>query len=151
MTVEMRHRLQGNRRAAAPAHALRRRRKEPLAMWTKQVWSEVAAELFDNEGLATVFQHARNVLTGAAVVGAGMYAVHHMETSSRLAGLWNVHLAGYAVAIMGAVLLALNLLDGLRRLAKRRHRLMLRVLAILVYVALSLRLIQVIIYFRYAA
>ena len=124
--------------------------RNTMVTWTKQAWSEVAAELFDNEGLATVFQHARNVLTGAAVVGAGMYAVNHMETPRRLAGLWNMQYAGYAVAIMGALLLALNLLDGLRRLAQRPHHVMLRVLAILVYVALSLRLIQVIIYFRYA-
>jgi hypothetical protein len=76
-----------------------------------------------------------------------MYAVNHME--KHITGMWNVHLAGYVVAFLGALLLALNLLDGLRRLAKRRHHVLLRFLAIWVYVALSLRLVQVVIYFRY--
>jgi hypothetical protein len=118
-----------------------------MVIWAKQAWDEVATELFDNDGLSTVFQHARNVLTGAAVVAAGMYAVNHME--KHIAGMWKVHLAGYAVAVMGALLLALNLFDGLRRLARRRHRLLLRFLVIWAYVALSLRLVQVVIYFRW--
>jgi hypothetical protein len=114
----------------------------------KDAWRELVTELFENEGLSTVFQHARNVLTGAAVVGAGFYAVHlHAD---RVQGMWNVHAAGYFVATMGVVLLVLNLLDGLRRLAKRKHHVALRVFAIFVYVALSLRLTQVIVYFRYA-
>jgi hypothetical protein len=120
-----------------------------MVTWSKQVWSQLSTELFDNEGLSTVFQHARNVLTCAAVVGAGVYAVHHMEQSRQMAGMWSVNYAGYAVAMLGAVLLGLNLLDGLRRLARRKHHLMLRLFAILVYVALSLRLVQVVIYFRY--
>ena len=41
-----------------------------------------------------------------------------------------------------------GLLDGLRKLARRRHRTALRVAAILLYIAISIRLTQVIIYFR---
>lgn len=96
-----------------------------------------------------MFSHARNVLTCSALLAAGMYAAKHLE-SVRAPGLWTIHLAGYAVAALGAVLLLLNLIDGLRRLAKRERHVALRVAAILLYVALSVRLTQVILLFRSA-
>jgi len=111
---------------------------------------ELLTELFDRNGLDTVFAHARNVLTGAAVIAAGMYAVSHVGTGN-LRGMWTVHLAGYGVSALGAILLAMNLFDGLRRLARRNHAWLLRLAAIAVYVAISIRLTQVIIFFRSGA
>jgi hypothetical protein len=116
-----------------------------------KLWEGIVAELFDKEGFDAVFTHARNVLTGAAVVAAGLYAVHHVGGNVAFTGLWNVHLAGYVVAGVGALLLLLNLVDGLRRLARRRHPLLLRVATVFLYVLISMRLTQVIIYFRAAA
>jgi hypothetical protein len=115
--------------------------------WIKHLRQQLTAELFDNDGLDKVFSHARNVLTGAAVIAAGLYAAHHLG-ANREGFAWSIRFAGYAVATMGGVLLTLNLIDGLRRLAKRRHHLALRLAMIFVYVALSVRLTQVIIYFR---
>jgi hypothetical protein len=112
--------------------------------------NELFDELFDRDGLSVVFQHARNVLSGTAIVAAGMYAAHHLN-GPPLPFMWTVHFAGYVVALMGALLLLLNLCDGLHRLAKRRHHLMLRVVTIVIYVALSVRLTQVIVFFRAAA
>lgn len=116
----------------------------------KQVWEAVVTQVFDRAGLEAIFMHARNVLTGAAVVAAGLYAVKHVG-NERLGGLLGIHLAGHVVAFVGAGLLALNLLDGLRKLARRRHHLLLRIATILVYVVISMRLTQVIIYFRTVA
>ena len=115
--------------------------------WLEETWQSISTELFDNDGLNKVFLHARNVITGAAVFAAGLYAVNHIA-STRLAGMWTVHFAGYAIAALGAILLGLNLFDGLRRLARRKQHKVLRFATILVYVALSIRLTQVIIYFR---
>ena len=119
--------------------------------WTrvKQTSRGLVREIFENEGLETIFMHARNVLTGAAVMAAGMYAASHLSTHGML-GMWNLRFAGYAVAVLGVLLLLLNLASGLRRLAKRRHHLVLRLIAIFLYTALSIRLTQVIIYFRWA-
>ncbi|NRF72333.1 hypothetical protein HLB44_35685 [Aquincola sp. S2] len=117
--------------------------------WGKRMWRDVSSELFDNEGLDTLFSHARNMLTCAAIIAAGLYAAHHMGPQAALS-LPNAHIAGYIVAGFGVAMLGLNLLDGLRRLAKRRHPLLLRALAIFVYVVLSVRLTQVIVYFRSA-
>ena len=121
-------------------------------MWnaSRRLWRDLAAELFDRDGLDTVFSHARNVLTGAAIIAAGLYAARHLEDQLSV-DLRTLHLAGYGVAAMGVLLLVLNLVDGLRRLAKRRHPLLLRCAAIFVYVVLSVRLTQVVIYFRSAA
>jgi len=110
---------------------------------------KIVKGVLDNEGLETIFTHARNVLTGAAVLAAGMYAVNHFSTN-RLPGMWNLRFAGYVVAGVGAMLLLLNLLSGLRRLARRKHHLVLRIIAIVIYTGLSIRLTQVIVYFRWA-
>jgi hypothetical protein len=114
-----------------------------------QLRNSLADELFEHDGLSTVFQHARNVLSGTVIVAAGLYAAHHVG-GSQMPGMWTVHLAGYAVAAVGVVLLLLNLADGLRRLSRRRHHLALRVAVIVAYLALSVRLTQVIVYFRSA-
>ena len=103
----------------------------------KQLWEAVVTLVFDKEGLEAIFMHARNVLTGAAVVAAGLYAVNHVG-NERLGGLLGIHLAGHVVAFVGAGLLALNLVDGLRKLARRRHHLLLRVATILVYIVISM-------------
>jgi hypothetical protein len=116
----------------------------------RKVWDAMVTQVFDKSGLEAIFMHARNVLTGTAVVAAGLYAVHHVG-NERLGGLLSVHMAGYIVAFVGVMLLVLNLVDGLRKLARRRHHLLLRLATILVYVVLSMRLTQVIIYFRAAA
>ena len=109
--------------------------------------AEPFADLFDREGLSEVFVHARNVITCSMIMAAGFYAVRHQERVS-LPGMWTVHAAGYIVAAVGALLLLLNLVDGLRKLSQRRHTGLLRGLAIFVYVAFSLRLTQVFLYFR---
>jgi len=132
----------------APARIARlRARLTAAAHWASETRHGVAHELFDQEGLSTVFQHARNVLSGTMIIAAGMYAAHHLGASP-LPGTWTLHVAGYVVTAIGIVLLVLNLCDGLRRLARRRHHLALRIATIVVYVALSVRLTQVIVYFR---
>lgn len=115
--------------------------------WLQRARQSLIEELFDNDGLTAVFTHARNVLTGAAVLAAGFYAVHHIGTT-QLPGMWTVHFAGYAIAAFGAVLLGLNLFDGMRKLARRKHHKLLRLAVMLVYLGLSIRLTQVILYFR---
>ena len=124
-----------------------RQRSAEVMDSVRELRHQLALELFDQDGLNTVFQHARNVLSGTLIVAAGLYAAHHLG-GAPMPGMWTVHLAGYVVATLGVVLLVLNLCDGLRRLARRRHHVALRVATIVVYLALSVRLTQVIVYFR---
>lgn len=109
--------------------------------------SLLSAELFDDEGLNTVFQHARNILTSTVLIAAGIDA-SHLPGAQAFTMLWNIHFAGHLVTLAGILLLVLNLWDGLRRLSSRPHALVLRVLAVTAYLVLSLRLTQVILHFR---
>jgi hypothetical protein len=121
----------------------------PPASWLHAHWRETTTELFERDGLSQVFTHARNVLTGAVIIAAGLYAVRHTGSAPAM-GMWSVHLAGHGVALLGLVLLLLNLCDGLNRLSKRRHHVALRVATFCIYLAVSLRLAQVAIFFRTA-
>ncbi|WP_157271606.1 hypothetical protein [Azohydromonas aeria] len=115
----------------------------------KEFWCDLATELFDQKGLETVFSHARNVVTGAVIVAAGTCATHY-GGDTPLPGGWSLHFAGYAVTAVGVLLLLLNLLSGLRSLARRRHSRLLRALTILLYIGLSVRLAQVLVFVRAA-
>lgn len=112
-------------------------------------WRDLARELFDDQGLGTVFNHARNVITGTVIIAAGLFAAHHPLQAQTLA-MWTVHFAGHAVTVVGVLLLLLNLCDGLRRLARRQHPMVLRVAMVLAYCGLSVRLVQVFMLFRLA-
>ena len=116
----------------------------------RQLRQDLAGELFERDGLNTLFAHARNILTAALIITAGTYAIHHV-TPVQAPGMFAVHLAGYVVAAMGVLLLLLNLADGLRRLARRSNHLALRAAAILFYLLLTVRTTQVAIYFRSAS
>jgi hypothetical protein len=118
-----------------------------MTEWLKELWSDLATELFDQKGLDTVFSHARNVVTGAVIVAAGTCATHY-SGNTPLPGGWSLHFAGYVVTAVGVLLLLLNLLSGLRSLARRRHPRLLRALTILLYIGLSVRLAQVLVLVR---
>lgn len=109
----------------------------------------LARDLFEHEGLDVLFTYARNLLTGTVVVAAGLHAARHEGKTSLPIGEWTLQRAGWLVLVIGVSMLALNLADGLRRLARRHSHLALRVLAVVVYVGVSMRLTQVIVLFRY--
>jgi hypothetical protein len=112
-------------------------------------WRQLSTELFDRDGLDVLFTYARNLLTGTVIVAAGLHAANHKGTIPLPGLFWSLHYAGYAVVLIGVVMLILNLTDGLRRLARREQSLLLRVVAAMAYIAISMRLTQVIVLFRY--
>ncbi len=134
---------------ADPPAALPSRTAAPATgwPWLRRLHHDLTRDLFDDDGLATVFTHARNVLTCALLITAGSYAAHHDVPAAGLS-TWTLHIAGTMVTAAGLVLLLLNLVDGLRRLARRPHSTLLRGLAITGYVGLTLRLAQVAVHFR---
>jgi hypothetical protein len=110
-------------------------------------WRRVADDLFDRQGLDAVFRHVSNLITAVMVVAAGLYAARHLG-SHDLAGAWNGTILGYGIAALGIVLLALNFGDGLRRLLRLRHRALFSVVMVLLYAVLSVRLAQIVFYWR---
>ena len=108
---------------------------------------QLAGDLFEQDGLNVIFQLARNVLAATFILSCGLNASQHPE---RIAGLatWTTRNAGYVVFGLGVVLLLLNLWDGLRRLRRLNYAPVLRALAAIGYVAISLRLVEAIAVFR---
>lgn len=116
----------------------------------RRLHDDLVHDLFEEDGLATVFSHARNVVTCALLFAAGSYAAHDTGPGTGPV-TWTLHLAGHLVTAVAVVLLLLNLVDGLRRLARREHSMLLRVLVVAGYVGITLRLAQVVVHFRAAA
>lgn len=122
---------------------------ERLATRLQRARRQASRELFEHEGLDALFKSARNLLTGAVIVAAGLHAAHHEGPASLPVAQWTLQRAGWLVLAIGIAMLALNLIDGLRRLSQRRSHLALRVFVTVLYLGLTLRLTQVIVLFRY--
>jgi hypothetical protein len=107
----------------------------------------LAQELFEEEGLDTIFAHVRNLVVASLIVAAGVFAARESD-KSQLLSIADAAYIGYGAALVGVLLLLLNLVDGLRRLARRRHHIVLRAVLIAIYVILSVRLAQLLFIFR---
>ncbi|MFM0498392.1 hypothetical protein [Paraburkholderia caledonica] len=107
----------------------------------------VSQALFERGGLKDVFEHARNLVVATIIVAAGFETVRRFDTIDLL-GMHNPLFAGYFVSGAGCTLLALNFLDGLRRLAKLRWHFVLQAALSFAYLFFSLRLVQLIIFLR---
>ncbi|MFL9998944.1 hypothetical protein PQR34_46880 [Paraburkholderia sediminicola] len=107
----------------------------------------VAQALFDRGGLSAAFEHARNLLVATFIVAAGFETVSHFDTID-LPGLHNPLFAGYVVAGTGCLLIVLNFIDGLRKLAKLRWHVALQAALSIAYLLFSLRVVQLIVLFR---
>jgi hypothetical protein len=107
----------------------------------------LAQELFDENGLDTIFAHMRNLVVASLIVAAGAFAARESD-KSQLLSVADAAYVGYGAAFVGVLLLLLNLVDGLRRLTRRRHHIDLRAVLIAIYVILSVRLAQLLFIFR---
>jgi len=92
-----------------------------------------------------IFSHVEKVIIGTLIVSAGA----HVSTAAiELFGYLRHGLVGRGVELFGVVLLVLNFIDGLYKLAKLNWHLAYQIAMTLLYVALSVRLIQLILAFR---
>lgn len=103
--------------------------------------------LFDRGGLKEVFDHARNAVVATIFVAAGLEASTRTEQLG-IFGLLNPAFAGYVVAGLGGLLILVNFIDGLMKLAKFRQQLLLQIALSIAYFFVTLRVIQLVILFR---
>jgi hypothetical protein len=73
--------------------------------------------------------------------------VSHFDTINLIC-LYSPLFAGYVVAGTGCLLIALNFIDGLRKLAKLRWHFVLQTALGIAYLLFSLRMVQLIVLFR---
>lgn len=103
--------------------------------------------LFERGGIRHIFDHARNAVVATIIVAAGMDTAKRDDAASLL-GLANPSTLSYIVIAIGLLLITLNFLDGFRKLKKLRWHIALQVALGVAYVFFSIRIIQVIVFFR---
>lgn len=94
-----------------------------------------------------IFSHVEKMVIGTLIISAGAH-VSSDEPSIVLFGYLRHGLVGRGVMLFGIVLLLLNFLDGLYKLAKLEWHVALQIIMSFCYVILSVRLIQLILAFR---
>ena len=91
--------------------------------------------------------HIEKLIIGTLIVSAGAH-VSSEEPSIQLFGYLRHSLVGRGVMLIGVIILALNFIDGLYKLAKVNRHLAWQIVMSFFYVAVSVRLIQLILAFR---
>ena len=94
-----------------------------------------------------IFSHVEKVIIGTLIVSAGAH-VSSVDPAIELFGYLRHGLVGRGVQLFGIILLLLNFVDGLYKLARLHWHLAYQIVMTLLYVSLSVRLIQLILAFR---
>ena len=94
-----------------------------------------------------IFSHVEKMIIGTLIVSAGAH-VSSTEPWIELFGYLRHGLVGRGVMLFGVILLLLNFFDGLYKLAKLNWHIAYQIVMSLCYIALSVRLIQLILAFR---
>ncbi len=94
-----------------------------------------------------IFSHVEKMIIGTLIVSAGAH-VSSNEPAIVLFGYLRHGLIGRGVMLFGIILLLLNFLDGLYKLAKVNWHIAYQILMTILYVSLTVRLIQLILAFR---
>ena len=94
-----------------------------------------------------IFSHVEKLIIGTLIVSAGAH-VSSTEPAIELFGYLRHGLVGRGVMLFGVILLFLNILDGLYKLARLNWHVVYQIVMTILYVALSVRLIQLILAFR---
>lgn len=112
----------------------------------KSRWHTFYADHLE-ESVHVVFSHVERIIIGTLIVSAGTH-ISTNEPAIMLFGYLRHSLVGRGVELFGVILLVLNFLDGLYRLSKSQWHVVLQVIMTVCYVALSVRLVQLILAFR---
>ncbi len=94
-----------------------------------------------------IFSHVEKMIIGTLIISAGAH-VSSNEPAIVLFGYLRHGLVGRGVELFGLILLFLNFLDGLYKLSKLDWHAAYQIVMSFCYVALSVRLIQLILAFR---
>ncbi|HEY9255334.1 MAG TPA: hypothetical protein VIP30_12445 [Stenotrophomonas sp.] len=103
--------------------------------------------LFDRGLLRAIFEHTRNVAISSVITAAGLQVVNPAEQAWFTAPT----LAGYLVAAIGLMLLLLNFIDGLWRLARFRSHWFWQIALTLAYAVLAWRVAQLVLLLKTGA
>ena len=94
-----------------------------------------------------IVSHIEKIIIGTLIVSAGA-PVSSNEPSIQLFGYLRHSLVGRGVMLIGIIVLLLNFIDGLYKLAKVNWHVAWQIVMSVFYIALSVRMIQLILAFR---
>ena len=115
--------------------------EEPRAKWLTFYADNV--EPFYKEMVA----HIEKLIIGTLIVSAGAH-VSSDEPSIQLFGYLRHSLVGRGVMLIGVIILVLNFIDGLYKLARVNRHLAWQIVMSIFYIGVSVRLVQLILAFR---
>jgi len=102
--------------------------------------------LLDSGLCSQVFDNVKNLLVCALLFAAGTNTL--AGTRELFLGVMASSVAGWGLILVSALLMAVNISDGIHRLAKLRYHLVLQLLLFLVYVLVAARVVEIVWGFR---
>ena len=94
-----------------------------------------------------IVSHVEKIIIGTLIISAGAH-VSSNEPAIQLFGYLRHSLVGRGVMLIGIIILLLNFIDGLSKLAKVNWHVAWQIVMSVFYIALSVRMIQLILAFR---
>ncbi|MHA6493562.1 hypothetical protein ACX0MV_09990 [Pseudomonas borbori] len=113
----------------------------------RTLWSKYRA-LLENDLNSKVFDNIKNLLVCALLFAAGTNAVQ--GNHQILLGLFAMKLTGWGMIVLSAMLLLLNISDGLHNLAKLRYHVLFQIALFVAYLIFSIRVVEIVWSFRAA-
>jgi hypothetical protein len=114
---------------------------EPRAKWLA-FYAENVEPIFKE-----IVSHIEKIIIGTLIVSAGAH-VSSNEPAIQLFGYLRHSLVGRGVMLVGVIILLLNFIDGLYKLARVNRHVVWQTVMSVFYIALSVRMIQLILAFR---
>jgi hypothetical protein len=113
----------------------------------KKLWKQYLV-LLENDLSAKVFDNVKNLLVCALLFAAGTSALRGEHPV--LLGLLGTQVAGWSLIAISAVLMFLNISDGLHRVARQRYHVVILVVLWAFYLVVAMRIVEIVWNFRSA-
>jgi hypothetical protein len=110
-----------------------------------RLWRKYRA-LLDNDLNTKIFDNIKNLLVCAFLFAAGTNALrggHQM-----FMGVFGESVAGWGLIVFSALLMLMNISDGLRRLARLRYHVLFQIILCLLYLVIAERIVEIVWNFR---
>lgn len=111
----------------------------------RKLWHKYI-DLLEQDLCAKVFDNVKNLLVCALLFAAGTSALHSQKTI--FVGLLGTQVAGAGLILISALLMFLNVTDGLRRVASMRYHKLLLLAVWAFYLIVAVRMVQLVWGFR---
>lgn len=111
----------------------------------RKLWRKYL-QLLDDDLTTRIFDNIKNLLVCALLFAAGSNALH--SDHHLFMGLFGSSLTGWGLIGLSALLMLLNISDGLRRLAKLPNHWVLQITLFLLYLVLAVRVVEIVWSFR---